>query len=639
MSLLSETIARIAVKSAAPADAAAARLAVLLEGGDSALGAYRDILLRYIRALGSMHPPAPNPCVIIACADHGVAREGVSAYPPETTAQMARNYLVSRGGAANAFAHFAGAGLVVVDMGMNAPADLPNLLDCRIACGTKNIAEGAAMTRAEAIASIEAGIAIAQKVIAAGYNCLLPGEMGIANTTASAAICAALCELPAEAATGRGTNISDERLAAKIAIVRRALEVNAPDAKDGIDVLAKVGGFEFGCMAGLILGAAAEGAAVFLDGANTAAAALLAQSLAPASTDALLASHLGGEASHAHSLKRLGLTPYLRLDLCLSEACGSSILCRMTEALLALWQTLDEPRESRAEPRFAHTYMPKEDPAVTDKTFDFYLRTMQDLDTAAMRACQQHIDNLAKPIYSLGALEQIAVELAGIIGEEIPAPEQDMALLCFAPRRLSAAQEAMTQGVSDAVDATVEIAHLKEGAPPSAAFNFGRERGEALSLSYPILALAATELGADIPLGTMGAELAAALLTADGALRYAPDDFLRHAPAAYHGVISALMGAIIAAAHNCSFLILDDPATDLIARYTERLCPAVRPYILHAQNTLLTAGATLPGGITACLASTIVGASLSMVNNMKTFAETSVSVAADGPGAGKQYEI
>ena len=637
MSLLDTTLARIAPKPAALRETAATHLAARLEGDDAALGKWRDLLLRYIRIGGKMHPAAPNPCVVIACADHGVAKESVSAYPPETTMQMARNYLVSRGGAANAFAYLAGAGLVVVDMGMNAPADLPDLLDMRIACGTRNMAEGAAMTREQAIASIEAGILLAQKLIAAGYTCLLPGEMGIANTTASAAICAAICQISAEEATGRGTNISDARLAAKIAVVRRALEKNSPDPEDGIDVLAKVGGFEFGCIAGLILGAAAEGAAVLLDGANCAAAALIAQSLAPPSTDCLIASHIGSEQSHGHSLKKLGLSPYLRLDLCLGEACGAAILCRMLTALLSAWETLDQPHDARAETRFSHTYMPKDDPAVTDKTFDFYLRTMQDLDTAAMRACQSYIDNLAKPIYSLGALEQIAVELAGIIGEEQPAAGQELALLCLAPRRLSSVQEALTQGIAEEVGATVEIAHLKDIATPSAAFNFGRERGEALSLSYPILALAAAEQSADVPLGTMADDLSAALLTEGGALRYAPDDFLRHAPAAYRGIISALMGAIIAAAHNCSFILLDDRTVDLVARYTERLCPAVRPYLLHPRALLLT-GETLPGGITACLTAIIVEASLTMLNEMKTFAEAGVSVAADGAGVGRQYK-
>ena len=148
--------------------------------------------------------------------------------------------------------------------------------------------------------------------------------------------------------------------------------------------------------------------------------------------------------------------------------------------------------------------------------------------------------------------------------------------------------------------------------------------------------LAAAEQSADVPLGTMADDLSAALLTEGGALRYAPDDFLRHAPAAYRGIISALMGAIIAAAHNCSFILLDDRTVDLVARYTERLCPAVRPYLLHPRALLLT-GETLPGGITACLTAIIVEASLTMLNEMKTFAEAGVSVAADGAGVGRQH--
>ena len=171
----------------------------------------------------------------------------VSAYPPSTTVQMTTNYLISRGAVANALSNFAGSDLLVADLGIAAPMEhLPGLLQKKIAFGTKNCAEGAAMTRAQAIEAIEIGIELAAAGVKNGVRCFLPGEMGIANTTSSACVAAVFCDLTPEAATGRGTNISDARLKVKIDVVREALRVNQPDPKDGIDVLAKVGGFEIG---------------------------------------------------------------------------------------------------------------------------------------------------------------------------------------------------------------------------------------------------------------------------------------------------------------------------------------------------------------------------------------------------------
>ena len=202
------------------------------------------------------------------------------------------------------------------------------------------------MTRAQAIRSVEVGIALANERADHGDRCILPGEMGISNTTSSAAIVAALLELTPEEVTGRGANISDRRLAHKIEIVRRALTVNAPNPHDGLDVLAKVGGFELGCIAGLILGAAARRMLIVLDGANTTSAALIAHALAPNCVHYLLASHASlTEHSQPHALRRLGLSPILRLDIRLSEAAGSSIALRMLTQMIKIWDILDEAKE------------------------------------------------------------------------------------------------------------------------------------------------------------------------------------------------------------------------------------------------------------------------------------------------------
>ncbi len=639
MNILNQTLTAIKPVNHQLPDEAAARIHGVMEGDDTALGELRSLLLKYLAITEERHPQPPEKCTVICCADHGVSAEGVSAYPPETTVQMARNYLISRGAAANAFAQYADAEMIVVDMGIAADtSDVPDLINGRIAAGTQNMAQGPAMTRQQAAQSIEQGIAIAEKLFAEGIDCLLPGEMGIANTTSSAAITAVFCNLTAAEVTGRGTNISDDRLQKKIGIVEKALRVNQPNPQDGLDVLAKVGGFELGAITGLILAAAAHHKTVILDGANTGAAALIAQALAPACTDYLLASHLGSEKSHTFILQQLGLHPVMQLDLRLGEACGSSLLTKMLEAALAAWDVLDRLPQDPIETPFHHEYMPRTAPKVTDKTFDFYLHTMQDLDHASMDLCQQRLDNLAKPIYSLGHLEQIAVETAGIIGDELPECGMDRAILCFTGRVSNPLQDQITAAFAGHAETEVTMAHLKEGLPLTAAFDFGREHAEYMALSYPLLGLAMTEIDETAPLGTAFSELRTTLLNDDGSLRWPADSFLQQAPEAYQPLISAFIGAIIAAAHNSSFILLDDGAAEIIARYTELLCPAVRPYILHVQPALLTMDITCPGGLVASLGFGLVEASLHVLNDMRTFAETRVAVASDGPGAGRQQQ-
>lgn len=638
MSLLQDTIQAIQAPSAGISEIVKERMQVLLEGDTPQLGKLLPLLCRYLDIRGCLHPAPPQKATVICCADHGVSQEGVSAYPPETTAQMTRNYLISRGAAANAFSDFAGSDLFVVNMGIAVPMDdIPELIDRCIAPGTADMVKGPAMTRSQAEKSLLAGIELAETLIAKGYDCFLPGEMGIANTTSSAAIAAVFCGLTPEQATGRGTNISDERLKHKIGIVRQALAINQPDASDGLDVLAKIGGFEFGCIAGLILGAAAHHCTVILDGANSSAAALIAQALAPGTAAYLLPSHLGSERSHRHMLKKLGLSPFLRLDLRLGETGGSAIASDLLASALAAWQVIDRKDVLEEEPPFDHRHMGADNPHLTDKTFDFYFQTILPLDRPSMERCQHRIDNLAKPIYSLGALEQIAVEYAGIDRDERPAIiPQDLSLLCFTGQKSNDLQLKLTQAFADQAGFKVCLAHLYPSATPAAAFNFGRECGEEMSSFHAVVGLAATEVDPDAPFGTMAADLHQALLLPDGSLRYAEDEFLQHTPVMYRNTISALMGAILAAARNSSLILLDDETTCLAARYTVKLCPAVRPYLLPVQPELLQLDLEIPGGLLACLGSSILKASMDMLNNMKTFAETDVAVAADGPGAGRQ---
>lgn len=609
-----------------------------MEATEEDLGQLAPLFLRWLDISGTMDPKPPRKAVVICCADHGVAAEGVSAYPQETTLEMVRNYTVRQGGAANAFAAYAGAHLLIDDMGIAADTgDLPGLFLTRIASGTRNMAEGPAMTREQATDSIKVGLLIAKSLAEQGFDWFLPGEMGIANTTASAAITAVCCQESPEDVTGRGTNISDARLQKKVEVVRRALQVNRPDPDDAIDILAKVGGFEFGCMAGLILGAALHRKLVILDGANCGAAALLAQKLAPASIACTMASHFGSEKSHHFMLESLGLQPILHLDLRLGEAIGSSIASNILEGMIASWQALRREESGTDSLASDHCEMREEEVKLTDKTFDFYLNTMPTPDREAMEACKLRIDNLTKPVDSLGCLEQIAAELAGCSGNERPDIETSrMAMICFtAQDSVPPAMEETMAAQADLIGARLAIAQLSPGKRAAAAFDFGREEGERYAVMNEVIALSATD-GEGEPCGAMSSALRQALLTESGALRFRGDDFLDHVSPRYQGIVSSLLGAMIAAAHNGAMIVLDSEAVQIVARYAAKIAPELRSFLLPVEPPLTGIGAQLPG-LTAACGLQIVRASLFMLNEMKTFNETNVSTASDGPGAKRQH--
>ncbi|MFV0637137.1 nicotinate-nucleotide--dimethylbenzimidazole phosphoribosyltransferase [Mitsuokella sp. WILCCON 0060] len=633
------------------------------------LGRLAPLVLRWLDISGKLYPQAPKKSVIICCADHGVAEEGVSAYPQQTTLEMAKNYMLRNGAAANAFSAYAGASLLVADLGIAADtADIPDLFPLRIAAGTKNMTKGPAMTREQASASIKTGILLAHFLIDNGCDWILPGEMGIANTTASAAIAAVCCGKTPEEVTGRGTNISDTRLKKKIEVVRRALAVNQPNPNDALDILAKVGGFEFGCMAGLILGAASAKKAVILDGANCAAAALLAQKLAPESISYVFASHLGSEASHHYMLQQLGLQPFLHLDLRLSEAAGSAIAARIMEDFLAYWYTTQEkvPADigwydfckilQQGEycvlnlKEYAHYYDDKDDDLInaftmseqniklTDTTFDFYLDSMPDLDKNAMAVCRHRIDHLTKPIDSLGCLEQIACAIAGTSGIERPGKDTQRVLQIFSLReKLSPSLSLLLKSCGASAGFQIYFEQVNTEKSPAAAFDFGREEGEVAAALHPLLALGVDEASTEDAPGTMAAALRQTLLTADGELRYPADTFLKYVPEKYQHLVSALLGAIIAGAHNHGLILLDSDALKIIARYALQIAPEIRSYLLPVQPELVDLNLRLPG-LTAACGMQIVLASLFMLNNMKTFEETKVSIATSGPGSVRQNQ-
>jgi nicotinate-nucleotide--dimethylbenzimidazole phosphoribosyltransferase len=336
MKLLQETLAAIGPLDEAVMTKVQARLDSLTKPPGS-LGRLEDIVRQYAGVTGEERPGIPRKCMVLAAADHGVARLGISAYPIETTIHMTRNYLISQGAGANALAKFCGADMVVVDMGVAGDLSaVPGLWHRKIAYGTADFTQGPAMTKEQAVKALETGIEIAADRARSGYRCFSIGEMGIGNTTASAAIVAAFTGITPEQATGRGTGISDSRMAIKIDAVRKALAVNCPDRADGLDVLAKVGGFEIGALAGVILGAAANRCLIVIDGFNASASALIATSLAANAREYLLASHLSAEQAHTKMLDHLGLEAYIDMKLRLGEATGASLAMDLLDAAIKM---------------------------------------------------------------------------------------------------------------------------------------------------------------------------------------------------------------------------------------------------------------------------------------------------------------
>ncbi|GAA2444173.1 nicotinate-nucleotide--dimethylbenzimidazole phosphoribosyltransferase [Streptomyces mauvecolor] len=269
-------------------------------------------------------PPIPEPAAVaIFAGDHGVHAQGVTPWPQEVTGQMVANFL-GGGAVCNAFANQVGAEVCVIDVGVASelPAT-PGLLPRKVRAGTADMTAGPAMTREEAVAAIEVGIETARDLVAAGNKALLTGEMGIANTTVSAALISLYTGVDPAEVTGRGTGINDETHARKVDVVRRALELHQPDPADPIGVLAAVGGLEHAALVGFLLGGASLRTPVILDGVSTGAAALVARAIAPEVLSACIAGHRSAEPGHVAALNKLGLRPLVDLDLRLGEGTGA----------------------------------------------------------------------------------------------------------------------------------------------------------------------------------------------------------------------------------------------------------------------------------------------------------------------------
>jgi nicotinate-nucleotide--dimethylbenzimidazole phosphoribosyltransferase len=331
MNLLERTLA--AIPAADPASAAEVQRR--LDGKTKprgSLGRLEEVACALGAIQGTAAPRAASKAVVVMAADHGVAEEGVSAYPQEVTAQMVANF-AGGGAAINVLARHVGARVVVVDMGVKAPIPgLAGVRDLRVGPGTRNFTRGPAMTRDEVVRALEAGIGVAASLAGDGADVVAIGEMGIANTTAASALTAALTGCAPDEVTGRGTGIDDAAHRRKVEVVRRALAANPVDRADPLGTLAALGGFEIAGLAGVVLGAAAHRVPVVTDGFIASAAALAAVRLAPRAGDVLLASHRSVEAGHRVVLQALGKRPLLDLDLRLGEGTGAVLALHLLEA-------------------------------------------------------------------------------------------------------------------------------------------------------------------------------------------------------------------------------------------------------------------------------------------------------------------
>jgi nicotinate-nucleotide--dimethylbenzimidazole phosphoribosyltransferase len=340
----SDTLLNATLKEVRPLDknmgeAAQKRLDILTKPQGS-LGRLEEFARRLVEITGEAMPSIDKKAVFTFAGDHGVADEGVSAFPKEVTRQMVFNFL-GGGAGINVLARHAGADVAVIDIGVDFDfGEAEGLIKNKVVSGTKNILKGPAMTQDEAIRCIEVGINLANDFHKKGYRLFGTGEMGIANTTPSSAIAAVITGKPVSHVTGRGTGINGESFKSKIKVIEEAIEVNSPDLADPIDVLAKVGGAEIGGIAGICLGGAANRVPVVVDGFISTAGALIACEIEPVVKDYLFAAHRSVEQGHRAMLERMDLRPIFELDMRLGEGTGAALAMLVIEAGLKIYKEM-----------------------------------------------------------------------------------------------------------------------------------------------------------------------------------------------------------------------------------------------------------------------------------------------------------
>ncbi|MBI4825578.1 MAG: nicotinate-nucleotide--dimethylbenzimidazole phosphoribosyltransferase [Nitrospirae bacterium] len=316
------------------------------------LGRLEEFAKQLVAITENPMPSLDKKAVFTFAGDHGVADEGVSAFPKAVTPQMVLNFIAG-GAGINVLARHAGADIVVVDMGVDYDFGNPSVsplikggiergsfISRKVVSGTKNMRKGPAMTRDEALKCINVGIELANEYAKKGYKIFGTGDMGIANTTPSSAIAAVLTRRSVEEITGRGTGINDDTLKHKIQVIKDSISFNMPDPADPVSVLAKVGGAEIGGIAGLIIGAAANKVPVVIDGFISTAGALIAYSIEPKTRDYMFSAHMSQEVGHKAMLEKIGLRPILDLDLRLGEGTGAALAMMMIEGGLKIYKEM-----------------------------------------------------------------------------------------------------------------------------------------------------------------------------------------------------------------------------------------------------------------------------------------------------------
>ena len=295
------------------------------------LGKLEEISIQLAGIYGSKYFDTTKKIVLSFACDHGVYEEGVAPNNQNITLLQSMNFPKKINGVGT-ISKFVGSDVQLVDVGINCDEPIEGVIDCKIRKSTSNMAKGPAMTRQEAIRAIEIGIEMSEKYIQEDYKVIGIGEMGIANTTPSAAIISVIAGCDPQEVTGMGAGLKKELLAHKAQVIRTAIEINQPNPTDGIDILQKVGGFEIGSMAGVILGCSANRVPVVLDGFISYAAALIAVNINPRCKDYMIASHYSAEPGAKKALELLGLDPFLKMDMRLGEGSGAALAFNMIEA-------------------------------------------------------------------------------------------------------------------------------------------------------------------------------------------------------------------------------------------------------------------------------------------------------------------
>jgi len=309
------------------------------------LGRLEEFAKQLVAITEAQMPDLGKKVVFTFAGDHGVAEEGVSAFPKEVTPQMVMNF-INGGAGINVLARHAGAEVVVVDIGVDYDfvetglKPVSTFISRKVLSGTRNMRKGPAMTREEAEKCIQVGIGLANEYAEKGYNMFGTGEMGIANTTPSSAITAFLTDRSVEEITGRGTGINDEAWKNKVQVIKDSIAVNKPDKNDPVDVLSKIGGAEIAGIAGLIIGAAANKVPVVIDGFISTAGALIAYLIEPKTKDYMFAAHMSQEVGHKAILEKIGLRPILDLDMRLGEGTGAALAMMIIEGGLKIYKEM-----------------------------------------------------------------------------------------------------------------------------------------------------------------------------------------------------------------------------------------------------------------------------------------------------------